>query len=364
MTAPLNHKIKELNASYYPQRVFTSPQWLVLGVNNICNLHCRMCDVGVNYIQSNFYENLMGSTPLQMPLELLKKIVDQTARYYPSAKLGFAFTEPLIYLHLDESLQYAHANNLYTTITTNGLGLKKWAGRLHAAGLNELFLSLDGPENVHNMIRGNEHSYRLALEGVEALVTQSNNIGISVFCVITEWNLGCLNEFLTNLNHLPLKKVGFMHMNFTTAAVAEQHNLHFGNQYPATVSNVSDVNMKALNLLQMAEEIHEIKSKSWHFPVEFSPDLDGLERLKVFYHQPEIFIGKRCMDIFNSIMIKSNGDVIPAHGRCYNIKTGNLYESNLKKIWNSSLLAQFRTTVAKNGGLLPACSRCCSSFSG
>ena len=123
----LSNKLKLANIKLSPGSFFFSPEWIVLGVNNICNLHCKMCDVGTQYSNSNFYTNLVGTSPLNMPIELIKKIIDQTAKYYPKVKLGYAFTEPLIYPHLIESLKYANQKNIYTTITTNGLTLKKEA---------------------------------------------------------------------------------------------------------------------------------------------------------------------------------------------------------------------------------------------
>src|SRR5436190_6017877 len=151
MRTRLDYHLRKLNAVYLPSRMLVPPKWLVLGVNNSCNLHCKMCDVGVSYSQSNFYQNLMGSQPIHMPMELFRKIMDQAALYYPGIKIGYAFTEPLIYAHLEESLRYAQAKSLYTTITTNALGLKKWAPKLDAAGLDELFISVDGDEAVHHV---------------------------------------------------------------------------------------------------------------------------------------------------------------------------------------------------------------------
>ncbi len=61
-------------------------------------------------------------------------------------------------------------------------------------------------------------------------------------------------------------------------------------------------------------------------------------------------------------MIKSDGRVNPAHGRCYELTVGNISKESLPEIWNSSELARFRRTLNRAGGLLPACSRCCSAF--
>jgi Fe-coproporphyrin III synthase len=362
MIERISNRLRRWNAVYYPQRVFQSPKWLVLGVNNTCNLHCKMCDVGVSYTHSNFFQNLMGTRPLHMPLELFKQIVDQATRYFPNVKIGYAFTEPLIYVHLSESMQYAKKNGLFTSITTNALGLKKWAPFFNEVKLDEVNISLDGPPEVHNFIRGNEHSFSKAIEGIEALLSLNNNFRINVYCVITEWNAGVLNEFVKLLSSYQLTRVGLMHSNFTPQHIADHHNEKFGGLYPATASNTTDTKNETIDTDLLWNEIRQIKETRWNFPVEFFPEINSPEQLNAYYRKPEIFIGKRCMDIFSNIMIKSNGDVIPSHGRCFNLKIGNLYESNLLSIWNSKVVSKFRTEVTEYGGLLPGCSRCCSAF--
>lgn len=362
MVQRILNRFRRINARYMPQHVLQAPKWLVLGVNNTCNLHCKMCDVGVNYTQSNFYNNLMGSKPVHMPIELFKTIADQAAKYFPDVKLGYAFTEPLIYTHLGESLQYANHRKLYTEITTNGLGLKKWSKVLAETHVREVNVSLDGPPAIHNYIRGNEHSFSKAMEGIDALATLDDSIKISLFCVITEWNADKLVEFLDSIKDSPIKHVGFMHSNFTPTNLADHHNHLFGAHYPATASNVTDTHMEAVNTDVLWEEIQKAKKYSSKFQITFHPELPTKQMLQTYYFSPEIFMGKRCMDVFSNIMIKSNGDVIPAHGRCYNLTVGNLYSQNLKQIWNSTVFGEFRETISDEGGLLPACSRCCSAF--
>lgn len=358
----LYNKLKSANQQWLPKHLFYSPNWLVLGVNNLCNLHCKMCDVGVDYNQSNFYQNLMGSQPLNMPIELIRTIFEQTQQFFPQTKIGYAFTEPLIYPHLMESLLYAQHLGLYTSITTNALNLRRFADGLLQTGLNDLFVSLDGPEAIHNDIRGHKSSYQKALEGMEYLLAQPKHPRISVFCCITEWNVGHLEPFLEGLSGLALERVGFMHTNFTPQSVADWHNQHWGATYPATASNMEQINLENIDLQALWPEIQRIKQRTWPFPVSFSPEINSPQTLDIFYHHPEILMGKRCTDAFENIMIKSNGDVIPAHGRCYNLEMGNLYEQDLKTIWNAPKLAQFRQDLNRAGGLLPACSRCCSAF--
>jgi MoaA/NifB/PqqE/SkfB family radical SAM enzyme len=254
-------KLKSINKRLYPQKLFYGPEWIVLGVNNICNLHCKMCDVGIEYTASNFYQNLMGTSPLNMPIELIKILFDQTAKHFPKAKIGYAFTEPLIYPHLIESLQYGKEKKLYTSITTNALTLKQKAKEICESGLNDIFISLDGPEEIHNQIRGHKSSFQKAIEGIDELLKHSPRPNISIFCVITEWNIGHLKEFADYFKKFPLKQLGFMHTNFTPDFIVINHNKIYGDKYPATISNTEQIEISKMNLKILLDEITEIKKK-------------------------------------------------------------------------------------------------------
>ncbi|MCU0423110.1 MAG: radical SAM protein [Bacteroidia bacterium] len=355
-------KIKSLNSKYFPQHLFYAPEWLVLGVNNACNLHCKMCDVGVGYTSSNFATNLLGSKPLNMPIDLLKKVIDETATYFPHTKLGYASTEPLVYTYLEESLKYAQYKNLYTAITTNALVLPQKAKMLCEAGLNEISISLDGTQNVHNEIRGNAKSFQQAIKGIEALLEEKNTPDISVYFVITEWNIDEMVTFAEFFKPYPLKRLGFMHTNFTTKAGAELHNSIWGEHYHATLSNTQEINVEQMNLPHLMGIINKIKQSQYPYEITFSPNITSLQALEKYYLKPELFYGNKCHDVNRNIMIKSDGSVIPSHGRCYNLTIGNLYQQNLKEVWNSDIIKKLRTDLNKAGGLFPACSRCCSAL--
>jgi len=355
-------KIRAANENFLPGSFHFSPEWIVLGVNNICNLHCKMCDVGTKSIATNFATNLVGTHPMNMPMELVEKIFDETAKYYPKAKIGYAFTEPLIYPHLEESLQYAKHKGLFTSVTTNALNLRQKSDILLNAEVSEINISLDGLQDTHNFIRGHKSSFQRAIEGIEKLLESTNPPAISVFCVITNWNQNELVDFAKYFSKYPLKHLGFMHPNYTNKSTAQQHNLLYGDKYPATVSNIDEFNPADLDLDQLFLELSRFKQEEFPFELVFSPKINTAEELDTFYNKPEILMGKGCKDIFRNIMIKSDGSVIPAHGRCYNLTLGNMNQSDLKEIWHSNVLSSFRKNISKSNGLFPACSRCCSAF--
>lgn len=357
----MNSKLQSINRTLLPGRLMYAPHWLVLGVNNLCNLHCKMCDVGTQSKDTNFAVNLVGTHPVNMPVALFRRIADQTKKHFPSTRLGYAFTEPLIYPHLEETLAYAHQQKLFTAITTNALNLPQKAEILAKNGLNELFISLDGPQDIHNHIRGHKSSYQRALVGIEQLLTH-RTLPVSVFCVITEWNIGSLHTFVQELSRFPLKQVGFLHANFTTEQMAQTHNLAFGPSFSATCSNIEGVDFSMYDLTLLSEELKTIRQTSFPFPVSIHPEIYEQKDLETYYHHPEIQIGTKCMDIYSNLMIKSDGSVIPAHGRCFNVSLGNLYTHELTDVWNAPKLVELRKLLRKNGGLLPACHRCCSAI--
>ena len=358
----LTTRAKRLNAKYFPHRLFYAPEWLVLGVNNLCNMHCKMCDVGLGNAGTNFYENLMGAEPVNMPLELVERVITQGAQHWPQVKVGFAFTEPLIYPHLFEAAKLVRAHGLHSAVTTNGLQLDKKAHALAEAGINEVFVSLDGPPEVHNHIRGHAHGFERAFAGLEALAEIQGGPSASVFCVITEWNAGRLMEFAELFRGMPLRAMGFMHALFTPQAVADAHNARYGTRYPATASNLGEHDASRIDFEALAREIDDLRRAKFPFPISFSPNLRTAEDLQRFYLSPETRMGRRCSDVDRTIMIKSDGSTVPAHGRCYNLDLGNVYERSLPEIWNGAVLARFRADLNSAGGLLPACARCCSAY--
>lgn len=342
-----------------PGFVPSPPRWLVLGVNNACNLHCRMCDVGTGDADTTFGRNLLGSHPMHMPVELFQRIVDQAVRHAPQARFGYAFTEPLVYKHLDETLRIALSAGRSVAITTNGLTLAQRSPMLE--GVADLYLSLDGPAAVHDSIRGHAGAFDRALAGVEALGRLRNPPQVRVFCTITPWNTGELVALAEALRGLPIRELGLMHANFTTEAVAAAHNAAWP-AWPATPSNITELDPAAVDTDALWDELVALRATPLPFPVTEQPTIGSRDDLVRYYRDPTARFGRRCGDVRAALMIKSDGRVIAAHGRCFDRTLGNLHTDELDAIWNGEGIAGLRRDLARAGGLLPACTRCCSAF--
>jgi MoaA/NifB/PqqE/SkfB family radical SAM enzyme len=338
------------------------PRHVVLGVNNFCNLRCVMCDVGTGNAETNFGANLMGARTRTMPWELFQRVADDMAAFCPEARLGFAFTEPLAWRPLGDALSYASALGLYTTVTTNGLLLPKRAAEFAAGRCRGLFVSLDGPAALHDRIRRHVGSFARAVEGIRAVAALEGAPEISVFCTISEYNVGHLKTFLADISDLPLKQVGLIHNNFVTPELANEHNALYGATYPATASNSFESDPTTIDIARLADELADIKATTWPFSVTIQPDRTSEADLDIYYRHPSQFIGRRCHDAFRILMIDADGESVPVHGRCYRFPIANVRDAGLESIWKHSSMEALRAALTEAGGLLPGCSRCCGGF--
>ena len=219
-----------------------------------------------------------------MPKELIFKIIDQTALHYPNAKISYAFTEPLVYPHLGESLEYAESKGLFTSMTTNALNLKRKSADLLKGRLNEIYVSLDGPQDIHNEIRGHEKSFQKAIEGIQTLKENEDSPNIRIICAITEWNVGRLTELIESLAPYAIDEIGFMHTQFISQNSAAIHNKsRWGEHYPCYDSNIDEIDFTKMDLEELNREIKAIKEADYPFDVYFSPEINDLATLQEYY---------------------------------------------------------------------------------
>lgn len=358
----MSNRLRALNERLLPGHLMFGPKHVVLGVNNFCNLRCVMCDVGTGNAKTNFGANLVGAKTRSMPVELFRHIADQVARYYPHAKLAFAFTEPLAWPPLAQAIAYAQTLGLSASVTSNGLLLPRRAAELAEAGCAELAISLDGPEAVHDAIRRHKGSYRRAIEGISAITALPGAPAVSVYCTITDLNVGSLHSCVEGLRGLRLRRVGLIHNNFVTEDLAAVHNRTYGAILAVTPSNVFETDPTRIDIETLSDELSRIAATDYPFEVATQPRLTSADDLRTYYRQPGTFIGRRCNDINRIIMIDADGEAIPAHGRCFRFPVANIRDTSLRDIWNHAELAAARRVLNRAGGLLPACSRCCGGF--
>jgi len=147
--------------------------------------------------------------------------------------------------------------------------------------------------------------------------------------------------------------------------MAEVHNAAYSGDLRVAVSSLAAIEPERMPVDRLFEELQRVKqyacsraSGTWR--LHLAPDVDDPAVLRTFYHDHLAFVGGRgCTDPWKMMMIKTDGAVIPSHGRCYDFPVGNVTDQALRDIWNGSRFVEFRQTLRRAGGSLPACARCC-----
>ncbi|MFH1379692.1 MAG: radical SAM protein [bacterium] len=136
-------------------------------ITSACNLKCSFCNI---WRKSN--NRIIDFTQA-------KKMVDSLSElncYYVSITGG----EPLLVPHIFDLLAYAKKSRLkYVHMVTNGFLLdQEKARRLGKTGIDEVSISIDGSEQIHDTNRGVSGAYKRAVQAVTYLQEEAPRIQI------------------------------------------------------------------------------------------------------------------------------------------------------------------------------------------
>lgn len=335
-----------------------SPLTIYWSINSVCNLRCKMCDVGMFNEEGMFFKNLRIDRKLhEVDIEVFKRVVDEVKDDKPF--MSFSSTEPLMYKPLAEAVAYCTANGLRTGVTTGGYTLPKQAERLAEAGLTRLAVSLDGPPDIHNHIRGRpdsfEHSYQGILAYAEACKRLGRKSEIYVNCTITNMNHHKLEEFYESIKDLPIDNITFTYMWFIDADTAVEQNKLYGDKYPVTESCYSEwIDPNAVDIDVLYDQMGRLKDKK---NVHFSPFMTKNE-LEIYFHQRNKFVNKeaRCLASWFFMQVLADGSVT-VFTRCHTVPVGNINTQSIAEVWNGPKMKNWRSFI-KSVGTMPMCKRC------
>jgi len=180
--------LKNLSLLYDNYR-FPPPNYVVWDSTKLCNLKCVHC--GSEDLSSN-----------ELDLVEIMTILDQVAAA-GVRRLQITGGEPLLREDLFRVLHHAVAKNISVSLASNGYFIDDMnADLLVKAGVSLVQISLDGPSEIHNAIRGNAESYARAVNAIEVLKTHPH-VQVGVSTTVMPQNLAALPELFAVL--VPLK---------------------------------------------------------------------------------------------------------------------------------------------------------------
>ncbi|MBI3965335.1 MAG: radical SAM protein, partial [Chloroflexi bacterium] len=240
-----------------------TPSTVYVSVNSVCNMKCKMCDVGTATVGSQFWLNLLGPKS-EISLENAKRIVDDVKSFKPV--LAINSTEPLLYRHIVPMVEHAKAAGLEVQITTNGLRLEKFAEQFVDIGLDRLWISIDGPAAVHDHIRGVKNGFQRITDAIKLLTELKRQRGkatprVFINFTVSEYNFDQAVPLMEAISGIGISGVTVSHMNFVTEAMADVHNGMYGHVVKATPSSVTLADPQRIELTALGDQIDELRAR-------------------------------------------------------------------------------------------------------
>ena len=333
------------------------PRKIVLEITHRCNLRCFMCSLYGTKDSGSIRAQQFERQDV-MTFEERKAFIRQIAKFRPL--IAFSGGEPLLYRHCFDLVEYIKKQNLTCIIITNGTMLSRHAERAVSSGVDAVAVSLDGPEPIHDSIRGVPGTFAKACEGIRKLRharanRRSERPTIKVTFCITNRNHSVLREFVDIAADLGVDELTFSHLWFTTPEAAREHNRRFpdcGKAFPENLMAMPGIDVEGL-----VAQIEGIRAMSLPFRVGFMPDLNA-DQIRSYYREPERLVkAKHCSYPWLVVRVLPNGDIIP----CLSLVIGNARNERFWAVWNGEKMRRFRCAL-QAANAFPVCTRCCGMF--
>lgn len=199
------------------------PLSIYIDLINSCNLHCAYC--------------YFSPTDKKMGFSKIKEIINE-ASAKGTLYMHFAGGEPLLRKDVFKIGDYARQKGICTSITTNGTLITKENADKLAKSFSFVQISLDGPKEIHDCIRG-AGSFDRTVKGIKNILAKRDDICIG--CVIHKKNVPAIEEFIDYLIKLGVSNFRTIRLKSVNKEAEKTYEL---SQYARFLAKLSKLKRK------------------------------------------------------------------------------------------------------------------------
>lgn len=286
-----------------------------------CNLRCATCQT-------------RSTSGVHLDASLVASTLGWLRRaWWIKPAVHFIGGEPMVHPSFGALVRMAALMGFRTSVTTNGFFLPRYAKDLVAWGVDHLTVSVDGPEALHDEIRGVKGSYRAAREGVRYVrEARRRRPSVAINCTIGPRNFGLLEETAMDVARWGVDSLTFQHLVFDATSL---------DMASAVDPDVLLAQLRALRKVNFPMAVRV-----------FPPIRD--EDLRPYYRDLSHPFGTGCVVPWVVARVYPGAEVAP----CLDLYMGSLKSDHLGRIWNGPKWRAFRASRLR-GTLMPGCLRCC-----
>jgi len=320
--------------------ILTSLPILILNVHSRCNCRCVMCD-----IWKRDQSKEMRTVDLERHRASMQKLGVQ--------RVVLTGGEPLLHNDLKAFCEFFREQNIRLTLLTTGLLLLKRAGSV-AALFDDVILSLDGPEDIHDAVRRVVGGFSLIQKGVAAVRKLNPGMKISCRTTVQKANHMHLRDAVAAAKSLTLDSISFLPADLTSAA--------FNRAEGWPLSRQSEIALTLTELAALRQEI-ELLIETHANDIQNGYIAEGASKLRHIADRfrehlyAERGSAPRCNAPWVSAVVDVDGLVRPCF---FHPPIGDLKRTTLEEALHGAAAQNFRNSldVATN----PTCQRCVCSL--
>jgi radical SAM protein with 4Fe4S-binding SPASM domain len=327
-----------------------------------CNLRCKMCYYYNESEKSNTLSLIEKRKSEELTLEQIKKLIDEISAMGVKV-LTLHGGEPLVHKDLFAISKYAYSKGLLVNFFTNGILLDEATiEKIIDARINAITISMDGPERIHDNVRGLQGAFAKIINGI-AIFKKKEKEGLPIPKLSLVTSVSALNEdsvveLFGTIRSTGVKQWSIALVTNDSNKLSESTKKMLGlssANVQGDLSGLSEdiINLDTKKMFRIRDELKKEKADA-DIQIDFPT-----ERFINNFADPSFNESDNCLAPWARAVISPYGEVNPCIMlSMIDANMGNIKEKSFREIWNGGKFIEFRKTLKKNG-TLPICSKCC-----
>lgn len=304
---------------------------VILMPHSACNCRCVMCDIW----KGNHDLKQLTEADVAGLMATLKKLGTQ--------QVLMSGGEALLNPNFFRLCAILKKEKIKISLLSTGLTLKKNADAL-VEWVDDIIVSLDGDETIHDNIRNIPGAFKKLAEGIRAVKQLKPAFKITARTVIHRLNYKAWPKIIDAAHQLGLDQVSFLPADVSSHAFNRQQLWDAPRQHEILLSEI---------------DLNELKSVTGDLFINYKNDFtnrfiaESRDKIQNIYFYYAAFYGhndfpyKKCNAPWVSAVVEADGTVRPCF---FHEAYGNLKTETFDKIINSESAVEFRRNLdmAKN----------------
>jgi Fe-coproporphyrin III synthase len=307
-----------------PESLSTLPI-LLLHVHEHCNCRCLMCDI---------WRKKDGR---ELDLEDFARH-RESIRRLRVREVVLTGGEALLHRGFEQLCGFLHECGVRVTLLTTGLLLTKRAGAV-AIGVDEVIVSIDGPEDVHDQVRRVNGAWRLIGCGIQEVRRERANLPIHGRSTVQKANHNVLRKTVAGAKLLNLDSISFLATDLTSQA--------FNRDEVWPIIRQDEVGLTGEEVKALENEVEAlIKENAGDIATKYIAESPAKLRRIVRRFKEHLGefppVAPNCNAPWVSAVVEVDGSVRPCF---FHEKIGNLNGSTLEQVLNGDVARSFRASL-------------------